>query len=246
MNRSSVLPVVLLVCLVLAGPLNAAPSDYVFLPSVSYGERELDFKMGTARDAGEPRQSAGSLGFGYGATQRWFTEIYSKYERLQGEGLRFDASEWENKFQLTEAGEYPVDLGFIVELERPQDRSEGYEMRFGPLFQTEFGRLQLNLNLLVERHFQAAGPAVSEFGYQWQAKYRWQPRLEYGLQGFGEVAKWNHWGSADTQTHRVGPAVFGKVAMGDRQAIRYNAAWLFAVSEGAPAHTFRIQVEYEY
>jgi len=54
--------------------------------------------------------------------------------RLQGEGLRFDAFEWENKFQVTEAGEYPVDLGFIVELERPQDRSEGYEMRFGPLF----------------------------------------------------------------------------------------------------------------
>jgi len=230
----------------LTGPLYAAPSDYVYLPSVSYGERELDFKAGSARNSGEPSQSAGSLGFGYGATQRWFTEIYSKYERVQGEGQRFDAWEWENKFQLTEAGEYPVDLGFIMELERPQDRSEGYEMRFGPLFQTEFGRLQLNLNLLVERHFHAASPTETEFGYQWQAKYRWQPRLEYGLQGFGEVAKWNHWGPADTQTHRVGPAVFGKMAMGDRHAIRYNAAWLFAVSEGAPAHTFRMQVEYEF
>ena len=50
--------------------------------------------------------------------------------RLQ---TRIDAFEWENKFQVTEAGEYPVDLGFIVELERPQDRSEGYEMRVGPL-----------------------------------------------------------------------------------------------------------------
>ncbi len=217
MNRSYV---VLLASLMQAPPLRAAPSDYVFLPSVSYGEREFDFKAGS--------------------------EIYGKYDRLQGEGLRFDAWEWENKFQVTEAGEYPVDLGFIVELERPQDRSEGYEMRVGPLFQTEFARLQLNLNLLVERHFQAASQPDTEFGYQWQAKYRWQPRLEYGLQGFGEVAKWNRWGSADTQTHRLGPAVFGKFAMGDRQAIRYNAAWLFGVSAGAPGHTFRIQVEYEF
>ena len=119
-------------------------------------------------------------------------------------------------------------------------------MRVGPLLQTEFGRLQLNLNLLVERHFQAASRPDTEFGYQWQAKYRWQPRLEYGLQGFGEVAKWNRWGSADTQTHRLGPAVFGKHAMGDRQAIRYNAAWLFGLSERAPGHTFRMQVEYEF
>ena len=245
MNRSYVL-VVLLASLMQAPPLRAAPSDYVFLPSVSYGERELDFKAGSARNPDEPRQSAGSLGFGYGVTQRWFTEIYGKYDRQQGEGLRFDAFEWENKFQVTEAGEYPVDLGFIVELERPQDRSEGYEMRFGPLFQTEFARLQLNLNLLVERHFQAVRQPNTEFGYQWQAKYRWQPRLEYGLQGFGEVAKWNRWGSADTQTHRLGPAVFGKVAMGDREAIRYNAAWLFGVSAGAPGHTFRLQVEYEF
>ncbi len=132
MNRSCVL-VVLLASLMQAPPLRAAPSDYVFLPSVSYGERELDFKAGSARNPDEPRQSAGSLGFGYGVTQRWFTEIYGKYDRLQGEGLRFDAFEWENKFQVTEAGEYPVDLGFIVELERPQDRSEGYEMRVGPL-----------------------------------------------------------------------------------------------------------------
>src|SRR3989475_6703234 len=187
MNRSCVV-VVLLASLMQAPPLRAALSDYVFLPSVSYGEHELAFKPGSARTLDDPRQSAGSLGFGYGVTQRWFTEIYGKYDRLQGEGLRFDAFEWENKFQITEAGEYPVDLGFIVELERPQDRSEGYEMRIGPLFQTEFARVQLNLNLLVERHFQAASPPDTEFGYQWQAKDRWQPRPGDGREGTRERA----------------------------------------------------------
>src|SRR3989442_3744744 len=111
MNRSCVL-VVLLASLRQAPPLRAAPSDYVFLPSVSYGERELDFKAGSARNPDEPRQSAGSLGFGYGVTQRWFTEIYCKYYRLHGEGLRFDAFDWGNKIQFTEAGEYPMYLRF--------------------------------------------------------------------------------------------------------------------------------------
>lgn len=241
----STLPVAL-AALLAAPTLHAGPADYVFLPSVEYGEREVDFKAGSARNSGEPSDSAVSLGFGYGATQRWFTEIYGKYKREQGEALIFDAWEWENKFQLTEPGEYPVDLGFIIEIERPRDHAEGYETRFGPLLQKEFDRVQLNLNLLLERHFRASEPGESQFGYQWQAKHRWRPLFEYGLQGFGEVAKWNHWGQADERSHRLGPAVFGKGALSGRQAIRYNAAWLFGVTDAAPAHTLRVQIEYEF
>jgi len=244
MNRRTV--AVALAALVVGTSLHAAPADYVFLPSVEYGEREIDFKAGSARNSGDPQESAASLGFGYGATQRWFTEAYAKYERVQGEALAFDAWEWENKFQLTETGEYPVDLGFIVELERSQDRSEGYEMRLGPLLQKEFDQVQLNLNLLFMRHFQASVPAESKFGYQWQAKYRWQPRFEYGLQGFGDVAEWDHWGPSDEQSHRLGPAVFGKFGLGERQALRYNAAWLFGLTDAGPAHTLRLQIEYEF
>ena len=37
----------------------------------------------------------------------------------------------------------------------------------------------------------------------------------------------------------------GKVRAGERQFIRYNAAWLFGVSNATPDNTFRMQVEYE-
>ena len=123
-----------------AGAVHAGSEDYVFLPGVGYGERELDFKYGAARNAGEPTAQAASLGFGYGAMPFWFTEFYVKY-KYEGSRTRFDAVEWENKFQLTETGRYPVDVGFIIEFEVPRDRAEGYEFRWGPLFQTEFDRL---------------------------------------------------------------------------------------------------------
>jgi hypothetical protein len=45
-----------------------------------------------------------------------FTEVYLKYEKQGGDGTRFDALEWENKFQLTETGKYPVDVGLTTEL----------------------------------------------------------------------------------------------------------------------------------
>ena len=74
--------------------------------------------------------------------------------------------------------------------------------------------MQLNGNLLFERKFghdnDNDDPYITEFGYQWQAKYRWQPVLEYGLQGFGDMGKWNDWDKQAEQSHRIGPAVSAK------------------------------------
>lgn len=224
----------------------AEPADYVAVPTVNAGERELDFKVGSASKAAEPRASAASVGLGYGANDWWFTELYVKYKSENSQGTRFDAVEWENKFQLTETGKYPVDVGFLLEIEHPQDRAEGWEVAWGPLFQAEFGKVQVNFNPLFQRNYRAEGAAGTRFKYQWQAKYRWRRELEFGVQGFGETGEWNSWEPREEQNHRLGPAIFGKLSLGGRQAIEYNAAWLLGASQTAPDHTFRLQVEYEF
>lgn len=232
----------------LSAPLIAAagPADYIFTPTVEYGEREIDIKAGTAKKGGDPRESAASIGFGWGMKEWWFTEAYLKYKKENNEGTKYDAIEWENKFQLTEPGKYPVDIGFLLEIERPRNHAEGWEVKWGPLFQTEFGKIQLNANLLFERNYKAEEPNDTRFLYQWQAKYRWLPQFEFGLQGFGETGKWNHWAPHDEQEHRVGPAVFGKIPLGNKQAFKYNAAWLVGISKAAPDHGLRFQLEYEF
>lgn len=240
--RLRLLPAFLLV--VAASSAIAGPADYVNTPIVVQGERELDFKIGHRN--GDDRLTAASLGLGYGVTNRWFTEVYAKYERPGGEGARFDAFEWENRFQLTEQGMQPYDIGFLVEIERPRDRAEGTEVRVGPLFQTDIDRWQLNVNVLVERHLHADEPGRTELGYQWQVRYNGPGSTDFGLQGFGEVGPWNHWSPRDEQSHRAGPAIFGKHALGGRNVIVYNAAVLFGLNRGAPDRTVRAQVEYEF
>ncbi len=230
---------------------HAGPSDYVQTPAVGYGEREIDFKMGTWKLRDEPvRESAASLGFGYGATQWWFTEAYLKYEKASGIGTHYDAFEWENKFQLTEPNQYAVDVGLITEIEIPRERrEEGYEFMIGPLFQGDAGPIRWNANLLFERVFRGRSdePRVTGLGYQLQAKYSLRREIDLGVQAFGEMGQWNHWEPASEQNHRVGPAIFGKVKLGEgREAIRYNAALLFPASRAAPRNTFRLQAEYEF
>jgi hypothetical protein len=229
----------------------AGPSDYVYTPRVEYGEREIDLKAGAAKLQDAPvRESAASLGFGLGATQRWFTEAYVKYEKESGAGAKYDAFEWENKFQLTEPNQYAVDVGLVTEVEIPRERrEEGYELKVGPLFQGDAGPVRWNANLLFERVFRGRSgePRVTEMGYQLQARYALDRAFEVGAQAFGEMGRWNHWEPAHEQNHRVGPAVFGKVKLGEgREAIRYNAAWLHGVTDGAPKDTLRVQAEYEF
>lgn len=223
----------------------AEPADYVYTVDSQYGEREIDFKIGTAK-SGSDRFGAASLGIGLGVTERWFTEFYAKLERPPGESTRFDAFEWENRFLLTEQGRYPVDVGFVVEVERPRDRAEGTEVRLGPLFQTDWDRWRFNFNVLFDRSIHAREAGETELGYQWQARYFSSGNTDFGVQAFGELGPWNHWAAGRDQTHRAGPAIFGKLPLGGRNVIQYNAAVLVGLTPGAPDYTLRAQVEYEF
>lgn len=239
----------LLLLLLVSAPVHAGPSEYIYTPGVEYGEREIDFKYGV--NSPSPAGAEGgqySLGFGWGVTTNWFTELYVIHTRDTGEGFRFEAIEWENKFQLTEPGEYFVDLGLVTEIEVPRQSGAPIELKIGALFQKDIDKLQLNGNLLFERqvHDSSGAEHHTELGYQWQAKYRWRPDLEFGFQGLGTLGKWDDWEKSRDQVHKAGPAIFGKIKVGDHEAIKYNAALLAGLSDASPHTTLRMQVEYEF
>lgn len=241
--------VLVLATLLVSSAVYAGTADYVYTPTVEYGERELDFKFGTGTPLGGERQTVSTLGLGYGATEYWFTELYLKRE-VEGMSSDVTLAEWENKFQLLETGKYPIELGLITEIEAPVSQSGPWEAKIGPLLQTEFGKLQLNANMLFERKYSSDSSGVqypTEALYQWQIKYRLQPEFEFGAQGFGTLGEWDTWVGGKVEENRsIGPAIFGKVALGNRQAIKYNAAWLIGSGTGAAERTFRMQAEYEF
>ena len=72
---------------------------------------------------------------------------------------------------------------------------------------------------------------------QWQAKYRWHQAFEFGAQGFGDMGRWNHFDPTSEQSHRMGPAIFGKYNLGGGQAIVWNAALLFGLTDAQRGHS---------
>ena len=110
----------------------ADANDYVATPIVVEGEKEIDFKWGAQRLRNGTSGTATSIGLGWGPTAWWFTEFYAKYKRDPGASNAFDAWEFENKFQLTETGRYPVDVGFLL---------HRHPVRFGAIHNQNYRKL---------------------------------------------------------------------------------------------------------
>jgi hypothetical protein len=232
------------------------PADYVLLPGVVYGERAIDTKLGTISGPG-PRDSAGSVAFEYSPTGWWTTELYDEYARANGMGTQFDGIEWENRFQLTEPGEYALDWGSVFEVEKPHQPGSGWNLTLGPLIQGAFAdRFQWNFNPLLSRnlggsagattHLVGSDLGTTNIAYQMQVKYRYREAFELGAQGFGDLGPWYHWSPLQQQTHRFGPAVFGRIPLGGRRSLYYNAGYLFGLVSGAPSDQLRAQIELEF
>lgn len=239
-------------CLLLGSLLSnfahAGPADYLYNPIVKKGEYEFGLSYGNISGTAPQQAQAGKVSLGYGASERWFTELGIKRE--QATGAEVSIVTLENKFQFFETGQYAVDAGLITELEIPVSGIAPWEFKFGPLLQTEFQQWQLNGNLLFRHPFDAqhktGATYTTTFDYQLQLKYRMQDTLELGAQALGDLGKWNQWDARNQQNHRIGPAVFGRIKFADHHALKYNAAWLRGTGSAVPHHTFRMQLEYEF
>ncbi len=243
-------PALLLLLACLGTPVRADPNDYVLTLDYTEGEREIDAKLGAASHsaAGAPAAQAGALSWGTGLSADWFAEFYAQFSNrvVSAASSGFDSLSWENRVRFADPGQWPVDLGAVIEIERTHGTGQSWSLTAGPMLQGDIEDFQLNGNILFQRMIDAPRYQPTQIGYQFQVKYRAAERFEYGIQGFGSVGTWDHWGEPGPQSHRIGPAVFGRYRLGAGRAFSYNAALLLGTSSGAPLQTLRAELEYEY
>ncbi|WP_295999872.1 hypothetical protein [Rugamonas sp.] len=206
------------------------------------GQTSIDYKYWNAHYAALT-VAAPEIGVGYGVTSRWYTELYATAVKINGGGSKWHETAWQNDFMLTQ-GQYDFDLALHTKIERPRTSSEGYGVEFGPVLQTEIGRTQLNFNVFFQRDYRTDESNPLQLTYQWQVKHRWKSWFQPGLQGFGEVGKWDSPLPRDQQSHRIGPAFFGSRDVGAKQELKYEAAYLFGKNSDRPAKSFTMRVQY--
>jgi len=220
----------------------AGAADPVYTPTVEQGETEFELRGGFRDYADVPNEHAFVFDVGYGVTNRWRTEAVLEYAAEGGEPGKLEALEWENVFVLTEPGKHWMDVGMLAEYEHSFANGPD-EVKIGPLLQKEFGQAVANLNFRLKREVGSGASTDTELDYRWQVRWLGNEKLEWGVQGIGELGTVDHLGTDSWNS--VGPALFGVARLQGRDKIRYNAAVLAGLDHDAPDATVRFQVEYE-
>jgi hypothetical protein len=217
---------------------HAEPGYYVVNAYPDAGLRTVALRYWTLKPEGQSETVWPEIGISYGVTQRWTTGIFASLEGPSITRTHLGSWNWTNDLLLTQ-GDWPLDLALHTQLIRSP--GEGSAIEFGPVTQTDLGRTQLTFNLFWDHAFNASEPRPTELKYQVQLRYRWQPGLHLGLQGFGELGPWAEWLAASQQSHRAGPALFGQMELEQGRHLNWQAAWLIGKAEGQRGHMFTAQ-----
>jgi FTR1 family protein len=238
---------VALMTLLTASPVHA--SYKVYYPQVVKGESEIELR-GYAyydKDPSIDNTQSFKVGAGHTFTDYWFTEVYAEVNKPAGDSsYTVGAYEWENIFQLTEAGKYWADLGLGVEYAYAAKSTEPNGWELMPIVQKQIGKQLITLNIPFTYETGHNADNTWKLEYAWQYKWLGKPALEFGIEGYGHLGEATHWDPTSMQEHQVGPSLFGKIKTTPGHAWQYQVGVLFGLTTASPEKTLYGNLEYEF
>ena len=240
--NSTVMAIIFFFCL-LGIAQNAHATKKVYSPIVEGGELEIemrgsyDFDHRSSKNGKQKQKYA----VGYGVTDRWFTELYGEIEKGATESnFEFTALEWENRYQLTEQGQYWIDVGLYFEYEVSFEDDHADKIEGKLLLEKEMGNFTHIANIIFEKQVGGDSEKETEGGLAWGSRYRWQEYFEPGFEIHSEFGELNKSKSFNEQEHLGGPVFYGKIGH-----FKYDIGYLFGISDDAVDGVLKWIIEYE-
>jgi hypothetical protein len=235
------------IVLVASVTLPARADLKVYSPYVEQGVLELETRgfRSFDRSSDKDDQQSQIYEVGYGVNSWWSTSIFGRIDKEPGADYRYRATAWENIFQLTEQGKYPVDVGLYLEYQKSH-LGEPDEFETKLLLQRDVGPLAVTANLIFNREIgRGSGKGVG-FEYAVRANYPWKRELQFNIEAFGEPGRLTGFEEGSAQQHLLGPVLSGKFNFTNLPGnFIYEAGYLFGLTSGGPQGTVKWLLEYE-
>jgi hypothetical protein len=238
--------------------LRAARADFeLHYPIVDYREIEFEHNAATTFDnakSGKSNDQSYTFELGYAPVPWWEPEIEGDWDAPPGQNLSFNATVFENTFQLTEQGKYWADLGFFAEFSHAPGRADPDSFTFGPLVQkqadTLFG-LDLGadtlhtLNLFATKQIGGNRQDATPLSIAWQSRLRLNPLYEPAIEYYGQISSIAGASTGTPQQHRLGPALVGRYGLAGYGDVKYELGYLFGLNQATERGALRWRLEYE-
>lgn len=202
--------------------------DKVYHPYVQAMEKEVEWRM-VAADGDHLQR----LGIGTALTDRLFVEGYLLAAE-QGDTFRLEGYELETRLQLSEQGEYAVDWGMLVELEKAH-QEDAYELATALLMEKQWGRWVGTANLWLEYEWGDEVKDEVETAAALQARYRLSPKFEPAIEFYG-----------GENTRALGPVAMGDIRFAAGKKLHWETGILVGLSKKTPDATLRLLAEFEF
>ena len=200
--------------------------DKVYHPYVQALEREVEWRM--VSSDGEQKHR---LGIGQSLSDRLFVEAYLITSNNESS---IDAYEAEAKWQLTEQGEYAVDWGVILELEKDR-HDNNWELASGLLMAKDWGRWSGSANLWAIYEWGDTIKSELESALALQARYRYSRYFEPALEFY-----------SGQNTRGIGPVIMGDVKFSAGKKLHWEVGSIMGLDSKTPDKTWRLLAEFEF
>jgi hypothetical protein len=245
---------VLAVGIVLTALTSPARAEFqVRSPIVDFGELEIEHNGSITldkKDSGFNHKQSYTNSIGYGVTPWWMVELEGEWGADADQQLRYDATTFENLFQLTPQGEYWADAGFFAEYSQSNRRGDPNTFEFGPIVQKQTGGFFNSdslhtINLFLEKQVGHNRTDDTGFSYAWQSRLLLNPWFEPGFEIYGNVDKIDEPGKPTQQEHRIGPMFAGLQNFAPYGKLKYELGYLFGLTPATENGAIRWKLEYE-
>jgi len=233
-------------CTTLFAIIATTPSfaiDKIYSPYVEEGEFSVEYSGNRTSDNHHEKNNVQEhqMSVEYGVNSWWQIEAYGNFEKQPDERFKMSGIEWENRFQFTEPGAHWVDTGLLVSYAHAIQKDDPDAVEIKALLAKDTGRFSHLANIGFVQGLGNHASGGPDYAFLWSTRYRYN---EYAQPGFeiqsdlGADQNLQHFGQ---QEHYAGPALYGRLF----GHLKYEAAYLFGVSDASAQSASRVLLEYE-
>ena len=207
--------------------------DKVYHPYVLPNEKEFEWRL-MSRQTEHHSLLGQRVAYGHSVSDTVMIEAYLVGEKTIDDDFGLQAYEVEVRWMLSEQGELWADWGMLFEVEKMHANND-WEVTAGVLFEKEFGRTSLTMNLFGIYEWGENLQDEIEVEFRLKYRYRWLAQLQPAIEIYtGE----NFFG--------VGPAFMGIQRFDGQKQLKWEAGFITEVSNSGKDHALRITLEYEF
>lgn len=216
----------------------------IYSPRVEKGELSAEANLNYSVDKKDPTLDnylSQVVGFEYGMTDYWQTELSGEIEKDGGDSNKLTNIKFENIIAPWKPGENFIDTAFYIELEKAAQSGDPNNFEAKLLLEKNINNFVNTANIKVNHEFGPHAESGWGTGLALRTKYRMDEKFEPGIEYYGEFGNTKQSLSFNDQSHAVGPVIEGKLGK-----VKYDTGVLFGVSDSAPDTTAKFNIEYEF